>query len=250
MAKVVKIKSQLKSNKNKAWLYTAFAIFFEFLFLGLGLGLLIAVLLKKMTLPIIFPILLLAVALILFIISIAARKRFSILRSGVDGEKAVLEILKKLPRDYTVITNPVIHNRGAVNELDFAVIGKNGVFIVEAKNYRGIISGKTSAQTWKQIKHGKNDKVYEKEVKNPVKQAHRQGRRMLEVFSDCDITADVYPIVYFVDSKSELKITDDAETRVAVINKEKKLLDYIVNSEGRNTVSSSELTKIIRFFKK
>lgn len=250
MAKVVKIKSQLKTNKNKAWLYTAFAIFFEFLFLGLGLGLLIAILLKKMVLPLFFPIIFLCIALVLFIISIVNRKKFSILRSGVDGEKAVLDILKELPKDYTVITNPVIHNRGAVNELDFVVIGKNGVFIVEAKNYRGIISGKTSQKTWKQIKHGKNDKVYEKEVKNPVKQAYRQGRRMLEVFSDCNIKADIYPIVYFVDSRSDIKIIDDADTNVAVINKENILIDYIVNSDGRHTVSSSELNKIIRFFKK
>ena len=73
---------------------------------------------------------------------------------------------------------------------------------------------------------------------------------MLQVFGDFDISADVYPIVYFVDVKSVLRITDDAQTGVAVMNSEDMLLDYIVNTKGKNTVDSSELSKIIRFFKK
>lgn len=250
MAKVIKIKSELKSNKNKAWLYTALTVLFGLLFFVGGAVSLAVILLKKYNLHIAFPIVLFALSFIMLLLFFICRKKFSILRSGVVGEKSVFDILKKLPNGYTVITNPVIYNRGAVNELDFVVIGKNGVFIVEAKNYRGIIKGKTSDKTWRQIKHGKNNKVYEKEVNNPVKQAHRQGRRMLEVFNDFDITADVYPIVYFADERSEIKITDDAETNVAVMNNGKMLLDYIVNSKGRHTVNSSELTKIIRFFKK
>lgn len=250
MPKVVKVKSQLKTNKNKAWLYTAFAVFFTLLFFIAGIVMLAAILLKKSALPIAFPIMFLCLSLVLLAIFTANRKKFAILKSGVQGEKTVLEVLKRLPKDYTVITNPVIYNRGKVNELDFVVIGKNGVFIVEAKNYRGIISGKTSQKSWKQTKHGKNDRVYEKEVGNPVKQAHRQGRIMLQVFGDFDISADVYPIVYFVDGKSVLRITDDAQTGVAVMNSEDMLLDYIVNTRGKNTVDSSELSKIIRFFKK
>lgn len=250
MAKVVKIKSELKSNKNKAWLYTALAFLFMLVCIASGVGFLIAAELKKLNVPIALPIILMCFSIVPLAFYIINRKRFSILRSGVAGEKATLEILQKLPKNYTVITNPVIYNRGKVNELDFVVVGKNGVFIIEAKNYRGILSGKTSQQEWKQTKHGKNNKVYEKNFKNPVKQAHRQGRRMLEVFSDLDVTADVYPIVYFVDSKSVLKITNDADTDVAIINKENTLLNYIVKAEGRNTVSSSEYNKILRFFKK
>ncbi len=250
MPRLVKIKSELKKNKNKAFLTTALITCALIVFFGLGFGLLVAILLKKSTLHIAVPVVLLVVAVILFIVFLIARKKLGILSSGVRGEEQALAVLKKLPKDFTIITNPVIYNRGVALELDFVVIGKNGVFIVETKNYRGIISGKTSKSTWKQVKHGKNDKLYEKEVNNPVKQAYRQKKRMLEMFRDFDITADVYPIVYFVDSHSELKILDDANTGVQIFNKEKRLLDYIVNTEGRHTVSSSELSKIVRFFKR
>lgn len=248
MAKLVRIKSELKSNKNKTFWHMIFSMFFMFVFVCVGAIMLHAILSGKSDLHIAFPCMFLALGLVLVPVYFIKKKNYEILNSGVKGEQQTYDILKKLPKDYTVITNPVIHNRGSVNELDFVVIGTNGVFVVESKNYRGIITGKTSEQTWKQIKHGKN-KVYEKEVKNPAKQAFRQGRRMVEMFVDFDITADIFPILYFVDGRSELKIIDDAETNVAIINNENDLLDFIVNCKGKHTVDSSERAKIVRFFK-
>ncbi len=250
MPKVVKIKSQLKQNKNKAFLKVVLVFVLTLVCAVLGFGLLISILLKKTTLHIAIPVILLVLGLIFVIVFFAFRKRYDILQSGVRGEEATLKILQKLPKEFTILTNPVILNRGVTMELDFVVIGKNGVFIVESKNYRGIISGSTSKASWKQIKHGKNDKVYEKEIKNPVKQSYRQCRRMEELFKDFDITANVYPMLYFVDNRTELKISDDAEMNVAVFNKEEQMLDYIQNTKGRETVSSNELAKIIRFFKR
>lgn len=250
MPRLVKIKSQLKQNKNKAFLKTALAILLVLVFAGVGLGMLFAILAKKSTLHIAFPIVFIVIALVLFVVFLVLRKNLGILQSGVRGEEATLKILRNLPKEYTILTNPVILNRGVAMELDFVVIGKNGVFIVESKNYRGIIKGKTSKPNWTQVKHGKNDKVYEKEISNPVKQSYRQGRRMAEMFKDFDITADIYPIVYFVDDRSELKILDDAELGIEIFNKEKQLLDFIQSADGKHTVNSSELAKIIRFFKR
>lgn len=250
MSKVVKIKSQLKQNKNKAFLKVALAFVLVLVCAVFGFGLLISILLKKSTLHIAIPVILLILALACMIAFIIFRKRYGILQAGVRGEETTLNILKKLPKEFTVLTNPVILNRGITMELDFVVVGKNGVFIVESKNHRGIISGKTSKPTWKQVKHGKNDKVYEKEISNPVKQSHRQSRRMEELFRDFDISANVYPVLYFVDSRTELKIIDDSDMNVAIFNNEEQMLNYIQNTKGRETVSSNELAKIVRFFKR
>ncbi len=250
MSRVVKIKSQLKQNKNKAFLKVALAFILAFSCAGSGLGILVAILLKKSTINIAIPVILLILALIFIVAFLVFRKKYGILQAGVRGENTTLKILQKLPKEFTVLTNPVILNRGVTMELDFVVVGKNGVFIVESKNHRGIISGKTSKPNWKQVKHGKNDKVYEKEITNPVKQSYRQCRRMEELFKDFDITANVYPILYFVDNRTELKIDDDANLNVSIFNKEEPMLDYIQNTKGRETVSSNELAKIIRFFKR
>lgn len=250
MSKVVKIKSQLKQDKNKAFLKVALVFILAVACVGAGLGMIVAIILKKSTIHIAFPVVLLVLALVFIIAFLIFRKKYNILQSGVRGEETTLKILQKLPKDFTILTNPVILNRGVSMELDFVVIGKNGVFIVESKNHRGIITGKTSKTNWKQVKHGKNDKVYEKEITNPVKQSYRQCRRMEELFKDFDITANVYPVLYFVDNRTELKIHDDADLNVAIFNREEPLLSYIQNTKGRETVSSNELAKIIRFFKR
>ncbi|MBR5203461.1 MAG: NERD domain-containing protein [Clostridia bacterium] len=249
MAKTVRIKSELKTKKNKAFWHMSFALFFTILFLCVGIAMLCVVLINNSTLHIAFPFMFLALSGVLLYVWLTKKKEYEILNSGVKGEKQTYEILKCLPKDFTVITNPVIYNRGSVNELDFVVIGTNGVFVVETKNYHGIIKGSTSAQNWKQIKYGKN-KTFEKEVKNPVKQVYRQGRRMTEMFIDIGVSADVFPILYFIDNRSELKIIDDAEMNIAIINDENDLLDFIMNSKGKHIVDNSERAEIIRFFKK
>ena len=250
MPKVVKIKSQLKQNKNKTFLITVFLMLSALCFLAVSSGLFVAILFQKITLHIAFPVVLLVISLTLFFAFFIYQRKFEILKAGVRGENSTLDILKKLPREYTIISNPVILNRGVSLELDFVVIGKNGVFIVESKNHRGIISGKTSKSIWKQVKHGKNDRVYEKEINNPVKQSFRQGRKMLELFKDFDITADIYPILFFADSRAELRITDDANIDVSIFKDETELLEFIQTTKGRKTVSKEELVKIIHLFKR
>lgn len=250
MPKVVKIKSQLKQNKNKTFLITVLLMLLALCFFVVSSGLFIAILFQKITLHIAFPVVLMVVSLTLFFAFFLYKRKFEILRAGVRGESSTLDILKKLPREYTIISNPVILNRGVTLELDFLVIGKNGVFIVESKNHRGIVSGKTSKSSWKQVKNGKNDSVYEKEINNPVKQSFRQSRRMLELFRDFDITADVYPILFFVDNSVELRIINDANIDVSIFKDETELLDFIHTTKSRKTVSKEELAKIIHLFKR
>lgn len=250
MPKVVKIKSQLKQEKNKSFLRVILSLLLSILFAGLGFGILVTILLKKSTLHILVPVIFIVLAFVGFVLFFVFKKKYDILQSGVRGEETTLKILRKLPKEFTVLTNPVILNRGVTMELDFVVICKNGVFIVESKNYRGIVSGKTSKTYWKQIKYGKNNKVYEKEVSNSAKQSFRQKRRLEELFMDLRITANVYPVLYFVDSRTELKIQDDANLNIAIINKEESLLEFIQNTKGREKVSSEELAKIIRQFKR
>ena len=250
MPKVVKIKSQLKQEKNKSFLRVALSLLLSILLAGLGFGILVAILLKKLTLHISVPVIFIVLAFVGFVLFLVFKKKYDILQSGVRGEETTLKILRKLPKEFTVLTNPVILNRGVTMELDFVVVSKSGVFIVESKNYHGIVCGKTSKTYWKQIKHGKNNKVYEKEVSNPAKQSFRQKRRLEELFRDLKITATIYPVLYFVDNRTELKIQDDANLNVAIINNEESLLEFIQNTKGREKVSSDELAKIIRQFKR
>lgn len=241
MAKVIKIKSELNTKKNKTWWHSAFALFFSILFLGIGFAVFSRV--KPVS------IILFILSFILFGIYSRKNKEYNILKSGVQGEKETCNILRDLPKNYTIITNPVIHYKGKENELDTVVIGENGIFIIESKNYRGTVCGKTSEQMWKQIKKGKNHETYEKEVKNPVKQSDIQRRKMSEMLTRTGVNADVVSILYFVDSRTKLKISDDANLGITIINNENDLIDYITNTKTKRKISSTDRAKIIKILK-
>ena len=249
MPKVVKIKSQLKKEKSILLLGVILTFILSLVFSVSGISLLLAVIFQKSTLHISIPTVFFVLAFLGVVIFINIRKKYDIIKSGVCGEKNTLKLLKRLPRDYTVLTNPVIHNRGITMELDFVVVSKNGVFIIESKNYRGVVCGKTSSSSWKQVKYGKDGKTYEKLVSNPAKQSYRQKQRLEELFMDLKVSASVFSVLYFVDCRTELKIQDDANLNVTIINNEEYLIDFIKKTKGKDKVSSEELAKIIRQFK-
>ena len=89
--------------------------------------------------------------------------RSAVLKSGIDGERQAAAALRALPYAYHVLVNPVFRVRGKVMELDAVVVGKNGVFIVETKNHAGVITGKTDAEWWSQVK-----RRGAKTMKNPL----------------------------------------------------------------------------------
>lgn len=249
MAKIVKIKSELKESKNKSLLYTIFSLLLSAVFICAGVGLFTAIGLKKIDIPYVFPILFILLGIVMIIIYAVTHKKFDILNAGVKGEKSVLTVLKQLPANYTVITNPVVQTRGKIYELDFIVVGSNGVFVIESKNYNGLIEGKTSSQKWKQTKFGKNDKTYEKDVKNAVRQVNRQKSKLRELFIDLGINVHIYPVIYFSSKSIRIEIEDDAELNIPIIKEEKELLSYITETRSKKPISSNNYRKILRTLK-
>ena len=67
------------------------------------------------------------------------------MQKGAAGEKAVARILSRLPDEYRVVNDV----RTSAGNLDHVVIGPTGVFVVETKNWRGIIAADGKGElTW------------------------------------------------------------------------------------------------------
>jgi hypothetical protein len=67
------------------------------------------------------------------------------MRKGAAGEKSVAHALSKLPEEFRVV-NDVQTPSG---NLDHVVIGPTGVFVIETKNWRGIIGSDGNDElTW------------------------------------------------------------------------------------------------------
>ena len=96
-------------------------------------------------------------------------------RAGHQGEIAATEIIRSaLHEGDRLFTNLSIEYDGRPAELDNVIVNKYGVFIIEVKNYRGRIVGGEDDYEWRKYKTTSAGKVYEKNVKNPIRQVKRQ----------------------------------------------------------------------------
>ena len=132
------------------------------------------------------------------------RTRAAILQSGLSGERKTVSILRTLPNEYHILMNPVLSARGLMAELDAAVIGKNGVFIVETKNHTGVITGKTDAEWWSQKKRNGA-----KSMKNPLLQLERQHRVVTRVLAEAGIDCPVRSYVCFANPNARVGVRDE-----------------------------------------
>ena len=119
------------------------------------------------------------IVLILIIIIVRGVRRKAdtaeIIEAGRQGEKTATAILKKFLRDDDyLLTNVSISFDGKQTELDDIIINKNGVFIFEVKNYNGYLAGSEDDFEWQKYKVTDAGNVYEKPVKNPIRQVKRQ----------------------------------------------------------------------------
>lgn len=94
---------------------------------------------------------------------------------GKYGEQKVSFIIQKVLRDDDFLFSGVeISVDGRRTELDNVIVNKYGVFIIEVKNYIGHIVGNEDDYEWKKEKVTDSGHIYEKTVKNPIKQVERQ----------------------------------------------------------------------------
>ena len=123
-----------------------------------------------------------AIALILFALALSLNKNVHFtrpqseqIRAGKRGEAAASAIIRQALREGDCyFTNVSIEYDGMPAELDNVIVNKYGVFIIEVKNYKGEIMGGEDDYEWRKYKMTDAGNVYEKNVKNPIKQVKRQ----------------------------------------------------------------------------
>ena len=151
-----------------------------------------------------------------------------ILLAGFEGEKKALKILKQLPSEYYILNHLQIPSRGDyTTEIDFVVIGPNRIFIVEIKNYSGILKGTAEDLQWKHIKKDKNGKQISKKIENPILQVNRQVSVIERILSSTGIVATVSGIVLFVNKRSKLQIKGPSPVQLFYND---KLLTFITDA--------------------
>lgn len=97
------------------------------------------------------------------------------IRAGRMGEEYVSGLIRDIINENDILLNNVsisADNKDA--ELDNVIINPNGVFVIEVKNYSGILVGEEDDYEWVKKKISSGGELYIKNVKNPIKQVKRQ----------------------------------------------------------------------------
>lgn len=234
MAKIYRNKSMLKKNVLNKLLIT----FISFLIFIISIILLIINFKNGIIIEI-------CISVILVVGLYYSKKnytRYKILNSGLKGEKQTIRILKKLPKNYYVLNNVYIKHKGRKKELDFIVIGPNGVFIVEVKNHKGEIVGNYNDEVLVQNKMGKNGGKYSKEFKNPLMQLNEQVVLTKNFLLSYNLNISINGVVYFSNDMSKLNVNGRNKN---VISGKNNLISYIVNKKTSKRYDKNYIIGII-----
>lgn len=131
--------------------------------------------------------------------------------SGFMGEFWVKTELRKLPKDkYTVLNDILIKSSKGTHQIDHIVISKFGIFVIEMKNYDGLITGDEYKDKWTQ--HFGKNKYY---FNNPIHQNYGHIMALQEILN---LDKNNFISIVCISNKAKLKINSKKVVQLDYIN--------------------------------
>jgi hypothetical protein len=156
-------------------------------------------------------------------------RRRSIYKTGLEGEERLRTHLRTiLNDDHTALFN-VPTNHG---DIDCVLLGPKGIYAIEVKNHKGIITYADNA--WRQTKTGKGGTSYTGGLKNPSSQLFCNIAYLKKYLKRTELNQWINGLIVFTHPEAVLSI--DGLKRIKAIK-----LDEIESVlSGNNTLSSEE----------
>jgi Nuclease-related domain/Topoisomerase DNA binding C4 zinc finger len=148
---------------------------------------------------------------------------------GMAGEKQVARILNTLdPNEYILMNDLYLpKDDGKTTQIDHILIGPQGIFVIETKNYKGWITGSEHKQTWTQTNYKRKDNFY-----NPIWQNAGHIKALQAAIGESLNDVPIHSIIVF-GRQAELKFTQPFK-KATVMNSH-QLLSHIKLEESTNT---------------
>ena len=183
------------------------------------------------------------------VIMLKLKKQRGILRAGAEGEKRVLELLSRLPKDFYVITDVELVVGQKTAQIDYIIVGPTGIFVVEVKNLKGVISGSADDEMLLKTKLLKDGSSDTKQIYNPLLQVSTHGRLLSKLLFKHKYYNEIATCVYFSHPESSVKLSGEgAEKRIFCGNLGgDSLLRHILGYKGHKLTKEKikKLKKII-----
>ena len=136
--------------------------------------------------------------IIIFILLILVTVFYKKIR-GFMGEFWVKQELKKLPKDKYIILNDImIKSSKGTHQIDHIIISKYGIFVVEMKNYYGLITGEEHQNKWTQHL-GKNKYSFN----NPIHQNYGHIKALQELLY---LSENKFVSIICISNQAKLKV--------------------------------------------
>ena len=183
--------------------------------------------------------------IIIFILLILVTIFYKKIR-GFMGEFWVKQELKKLPKNKYIILNDImIKSSKGTHQIDHIIISKYGIFVVEMKNYYGLITGEEHQNKWTQ--HLGKNKYY---FNNPIHQNYGHIKALEELLK---LSEDKFISIICISNQAKLKLKVKNVTQLDFINDLIKSynneiiiedLSKIKNKIEQNNITDKEIRKI------
>lgn len=112
---------------------------------------------------------------------------------GARGEAHVAKFLATLPeKEYKVINNLLLPTSFGTTQIDHVIVSIYGIFVIETKNYKGVIYGGEDAEHWTQNVWGRKYSM-----PNPIRQNKLHISAVIKVLNNLHIYSRVYSILAF-----------------------------------------------------
>ncbi|MBQ7582962.1 MAG: NERD domain-containing protein [Lachnospiraceae bacterium] len=122
------------------------------------------------------------------------------------GERIATSIISEILNDEDILlTNVGIFTDGKETELDNVIINTKGIFIIEVKNYSGQLIGDEEDAEWIKNKVTEAGYLYQKTVRNPIRQVKRQEYLMSKLLKDNGIHVWIKGYVFLLERNSPVK---------------------------------------------
>lgn len=170
-------------------------------------------------------------------------RKYSSLKSGIEGESAATNALSSLPSSYEVFSTVQIPTKNKLAEIDNIVVGENGIFVIEVKNHNGTIVGSEEDRSWTQHKVGQKGGEYSSKMNNPVKQVRWQVHQLAEYLRKNGVNLWIEGAVYFSNPRVSLRVSTN---RTPVFTSSQALNRYIMNQIPNRKMNRSDIERAIQ----
>lgn len=195
---------------------------------------------------VLFVILIVLILLIFFIFSVKSNNEHEqeeIKYAGSKGEEIFCNLIRSILRSDDILLNNIsLSVDGKETEIDNLIINKNGIFIIEIKNYNGRLYGDTDDYDWIKEKVSPGGNVFTKKVRNPIKQTKRQIYILSKYLKNNNIRIWIKGYAYFINRNSpvedECVISDVEELDQIIHERQAKIYDEKLIHRATNLLSA------------